>query len=246
MGIYKRNNLIRLFVYPNVIMAVPCRCNDSGSIAYALYQGTTVMSSDFDQKEQRLFTAAGPLFERFGYRKTSVEDICQAAGMSKRTFYEFFRDKADFFMAFTRDWLNRTAESWEETYPGDQNPLNRLDDLIDLYAEMIHRHPSIQVFMEEPELMRRFSQQLDEIRFTQIGGTLHTILKDGVAAGCFQPMDTRLVVWLIFTLLDAVYILFPTLMEVPSALDNRRLAEETRHFILRGLGVVPTADRRNK
>ena len=49
------------------------------------------------QKHTRLFEAAEPLFVRYGYRKTTVEEICRSAGVSKRTFYDLFRDKADFF-----------------------------------------------------------------------------------------------------------------------------------------------------
>jgi len=43
-------------------------------------------------KRGRFFSTAEPLFERFGYRKTTIEDVCRAAGMSKRTFYELFKD----------------------------------------------------------------------------------------------------------------------------------------------------------
>lgn len=202
------------------------------------------MGSDLEQKKARFYSAAGPLFERYGYRKTTVEEVCLAAGMSKRTFYELFRDKADLFMAFTGDWMNRTAEQWESTLPEGLDPLQRLEALIDIYARMIREHPSIQVILEEPELMKLFSQKLDEIRFVQVGGTLHTILKDGVEQGRFRPVDTKLAVWLIFSLLDTVYLLFPLLMGAPGAASDTALAEETKQFILSGLGVSPNADRR--
>ncbi len=202
------------------------------------------MSKDQDAKQQRLFEAAGPLFERFGYRKTSVEEICTAAGMSKRTFYELFRDKADLFMEITQDWMNRVAEELEEGLPDDMDPLGRLNALIDYYPKMITEHPSLRVIVEEPELWRNFSEKLDEIRFVQIGGILHTILKEGVSEGQFREMDTRIAIWLIFSLLDTVYLLLPSLMDLPGAMDNPALAEETKQFILSGLGAAPADDRR--
>lgn len=202
------------------------------------------MSKDQDAKRQRLFEAAGPLFERFGYRKTTVEEICQAAGMSKRTFYELFSDKADLFMEITQAWMNQIAEEWEEGLPEDMDPLGRLNTLIDYYPKMITEHPSLRVIVEEPELWRNFSEKLDEIRFVQIGGTLHTILKEGVAEGQFRDMDTHIAIWLIFSLLDTVYLLMPALMDVPGAMDNPALAKETKQFILWGLGSAPADDRR--
>lgn len=202
------------------------------------------MSKDQDSKRQRIFEAAGPLFERFGYKKTTVEEICQAAGMSKRTFYELFQDKADLFMEITQDGMNRAAEQWEEDLPPDMDPLGRLNSLIDYYPKMITEYPSFRVIIEEPDLWRKFSEKLDEIRFIQIGGTVHTILKEGVAEGQFREMDTHIAIWLIFSLLDTVYLLMPGLMDVPGALDNPALAEETKQFILWGLGAVPADDRR--
>ncbi len=48
---------------------------------------------------------------------------------------------------------------------------------------------------------------------------------------------------LIFALLDSVYVLFPGLMGIPGALDDPVLAEETKQFILKGLGVDPDRNR---
>ena len=70
------------------------------------------MSDDVRQKQDRFYEAATPLFDRFGYRKTTVEEICRAAGMSKRTFYDLFDDKEHFFAELTMAGMNRAVEEW--------------------------------------------------------------------------------------------------------------------------------------
>ncbi|MCK4772388.1 MAG: TetR/AcrR family transcriptional regulator [Candidatus Latescibacteria bacterium] len=202
------------------------------------------MGDDLDQKRERLFEAAGPLFERFGYRKTTVEEICRAAGMSKKTFYELFNGKEHLFVEITTEMMNRTAEAWEAELPDGLDPLDRLYALLDLYVRIVREHPSLRVFFEDIDLIRIFGEKLDEIRLIQIGGPLHTILKDGQASGQFRPMDIRVASWLVFTLLDTVYLMLPSLMDMPGALDDPVLAEETKQFILRGLGAAPAEDRR--
>lgn len=49
-----------------------------------------------------LFEAAANLFTRYGFRKTSVEDITGAAGVSKGSLYLEFRNKDELFEALVR------------------------------------------------------------------------------------------------------------------------------------------------
>jgi AcrR family transcriptional regulator len=49
-----------------------------------------------------LFEAAADLFARYGFRKTSVEDITVAAGVSKGSLYLEFRNKDELFEALVR------------------------------------------------------------------------------------------------------------------------------------------------
>jgi len=199
--------------------------------------GKTESRPERDPRQERLFAAATPLFERYGYRKTTIEEICRSAGMSKRTFYELFSDKADLFIQLMESVMNREAERWEAELPADLDPLGRLHALIDLYDRIIREHPSMMAILEDIDMMKRFSERMEQVRFVQMGGTLHQILNDGVATGQFRSMETGIAVWLIFTLLDTVYMLFPTLMGIPGALENPVLAEETRRFIVHSLGV---------
>ena len=47
--------------------------------------------SELDQiKREKVFNAAKELFSRFGFRKTSVDEIADLAGISKRTLYRKF------------------------------------------------------------------------------------------------------------------------------------------------------------
>jgi AcrR family transcriptional regulator len=45
--------------------------------------------------KNKLVVSGKALFYKFGYRKVTVEEICEAAGVSKMTFYRFFENKND-------------------------------------------------------------------------------------------------------------------------------------------------------
>jgi AcrR family transcriptional regulator len=187
---------------------------------------------------RRFFEAAEPLFVRFGFKKTTVEDVCRAAGMSKRTFYDLFKDKQDLLLQLLEAIITQSTDAWEAGLPPDLDPLGRLHSLLDFYSSMVRQHPVMNVAVEDFDLMRLFGERTEEIKLSRIGGTLDTIFQDGVAAGQFKPLDRKAAIWLVFGLLDTVYLLVPSVMNAPGPLEDPVLAEETRRFIVRGLGAV--------
>ncbi|MBN2530199.1 MAG: TetR/AcrR family transcriptional regulator [Deltaproteobacteria bacterium] len=62
-----------------------------------LDQFSTILPNDDPraQKQRRILDAAGLLFQKWGYRKTSMEDVAREAGVAKGTLYLYFKTKAD-------------------------------------------------------------------------------------------------------------------------------------------------------
>ena len=48
---------------------------------------------DRPKKEGDILRTAEDLFMQFGYGKVTVEEICRAAGVSKVTYYKYFKKK---------------------------------------------------------------------------------------------------------------------------------------------------------
>lgn len=201
-------------------------------------QEPTAETLRYSAPQQRFFAAAEPLFERFGFKKTTVEDVCRSAGMSKRTFYDLFKDKRDLLVQLMEwvimDWTN----SWEASLPADMDPLSRLHSVLDAYAQMTQQHPFMGVFLEDFDLMRLFGERTEEIRISRIGGILDNIIQDGIAAGQFKKIDRQSAIWLVFGLLDTVHLMIPRVMNTPEPFVDPVLATETRRFIVRGLGAI--------
>jgi AcrR family transcriptional regulator len=190
-----------------------------------------------DETQQRFFTAAEPVFARFGYRKTSVEDICRVAGGSKRTFYAHFADKRDFFFALLSRIVDRMSDDWESGGRRDQEPVRRLRTFLDRYTQMVREHPILRLPGEEPELMRLMGEHLVTHRLGRADGPLERVLQEGVARGSFRKQDTRIATGLVLTLLESLYLLGPTLTGTAGILADPGLARETNRFVLQGLGA---------
>ena len=190
---------------------------------------------DQDSTKQRFFSAAEPLLERFGYRETTVEEVCKGAGASKRTFYQQFEDKQDLCVQLILDIWNRATGEWEAALSVDADPEEHLDSFIDFYADVVRRHPFFEILVEDLDIMRSLGGAIDEFRVSRVGGPLEQILKDGMATGRFRPVEPQLSLWVVFGLLDTFYLIVPRVMGAPGPLEDSVLAEEIKEFIIHGL-----------
>ncbi|MEU4236110.1 DUF4334 domain-containing protein [Actinoplanes sp. NPDC026619] len=83
------------------------------------------MSSAAEQRHARIMKAAAVTFARYGYRRTSMEAVASAAGMSRPALYQYFSNKEAVFREMTRWLLERNAAVTE--VPGA--PLERFAKL---------------------------------------------------------------------------------------------------------------------
>jgi len=58
---------------------------------------------------QKIATTVIPLFTQKGMRSISVEEIARNCGISKRTFYEYFKSKEELVGYIVEDWIKKSA-----------------------------------------------------------------------------------------------------------------------------------------
>jgi AcrR family transcriptional regulator len=107
-------------------------------------------------KPHAIVLAALELFTRFGYRKTSIDDIAEAAQVAKRTVYLHFENKAAVFLAileYLGDQVRRRCGAAERM---GGTAMDRLAGLLDAYFGM-----GFELFSKSenmPELEKTFSK----------------------------------------------------------------------------------------
>jgi AcrR family transcriptional regulator len=186
-------------------------------------------------RKLQFFQVAEPLFERFGYRKTTVEEICRAAGASKRTFYEIFRDKADLAQQLLLHVASDMVRRQRERVAPEMTPLDKLDLLLEEYVRVGREHQVLRALMRDPDLLSTFGEHVDDLQFTAMIGAMRDILDEGIASGQFRRHDSNAAAWMIFALLDSMYYLIPEYSMGPGAFEDPRLARELREFVVHAL-----------
>lgn len=107
-------------------------------------------------KPNAIVLAALELFTRYGYRKTSIDDIAQAAQVAKRTVYLHFENKAAVFLAILEYLADQIRQRCAAAERIGGTPVHRLTGLLDAYFGMAFELFSKSEHM--PELEETFSK----------------------------------------------------------------------------------------
>ena len=85
-----------------------------------------------NQSRQKILDSAKDLIWTCGYRGTSVDDICTAAGVRKGSFYHFFPSKEALTVAALEDEWQQRRPDLERLFFPDTPPMERLQGFFDL------------------------------------------------------------------------------------------------------------------
>jgi TetR/AcrR family transcriptional regulator, regulator of autoinduction and epiphytic fitness len=107
-------------------------------------------------KPNAIVLAALELFTRYGYRKTSIDDIAHAAQVAKRTVYLHFENKAAVFLAILEYLGDQVRHRCVAAEGMSGTAVDRLTGLLDAYFGMAFEHFSKSEHM--PELEETFSK----------------------------------------------------------------------------------------
>jgi AcrR family transcriptional regulator len=86
---------------------------------------------------QKIMGAAKQLFFRYGTRKVSIEEICREAGVSKMTFYRYFKDKEDITLTVLEKHFTERMKEYEGILQQDISFENKLKKILDIKIENV-------------------------------------------------------------------------------------------------------------
>ncbi len=149
-----------------------------------------------------ILDAARQRFQRFGVRKTTVDEIAREAGCSRTTLYAHFRNKEDLYAQL----LDRDAEAFIEeataALASGESAGRKIRDIVEVTRRTYARNHVMRLAMAgdtemslEP-VARAFTRDQE----TRIIDLLRRALDEGVAEGTLRAIDAERVAYLMFHL----------------------------------------------
>ena len=137
------------------------------------------------EPKERILVRAHELFNKYGIRSVSMDDIAAALGMSKKTLYQYFVDKEELVNAVISGVLDQNRGQCMADQKSAENPIHEFflafDMIQETFAEM---NPSILYDMEKyhPSAFKKFW----EFKYTFLYGVIKANLEKGIAEELYR------------------------------------------------------------
>ena len=115
-----------------------------------------------DVKKSKILTAALSAFLRYGFRRVNMNDIAEAAGVSRPALYVLFKSKEDIFAGVYSQWIDQTVSKIELEMEGAATPEEKIKRAFEIWAV-----EPFEIMMTSPE-----AKELVECSFEFAQGSL--------------------------------------------------------------------------
>lgn len=146
-----------------------------------------------DTVRNSILKSARELFAKFGYRKTTMEDIAMALRKGKSSLYYYFKNKEEIFQAVIELEANILEHRLHEVVTSEYAPRQKFNDYILVRMETLRELENYQKAMRD-ETYNDY-HFLDEVREKSEKSEqqmIRSILEEGVSVGEFDIKNLKL------------------------------------------------------
>lgn len=153
----------------------------------------SVIREEVSEARRRVLDAANALFVEHGFKAVSMQQIANAAQITKATLYHHFRSKEDLFADVVKDAMTQSGEDIAQALAAGGTPAEQLARAAEqLFARTHSDFGRLMTDVHEqlePELRRRLlvEQAMPWERFRDV-------MRDAVDRGDLPPVDSDLAI----------------------------------------------------
>jgi TetR/AcrR family transcriptional regulator len=142
-----------------------------------------------EHRREEIITAAQRIFFEKGLQAATMDEIAEAAELSKGTLYLYYKSKEDLYLAVMIRGMDILAKMFEEVNHSDEPVLSRLQNLGRVYQEFCRGYPNyfrMFRFFENPLFHTQVSEEMNQLctRSNQrVWKVAIDLLEDGIKQG---------------------------------------------------------------
>ena len=106
-------------------------------------------------KEKQILNAAKELFNKYGYKRVSMDEIAKVAGVTKKTVYSYFKNKEEFLKYFLNEEVQNMKKIYEENEIQDRPFFENLHGAIYEMIKYIQKRSFLKIIFEESEAFKK-------------------------------------------------------------------------------------------
>jgi AcrR family transcriptional regulator len=183
--------------------------------------------------------AARTIFSQKGYHATSIDDLIEAAGIARGTFYLYFESKRAIFDELLDQLFATLAGTVHriDVSPGAPPPVEQMNATVDLvFATLVENRELARLLLREAVgIDAEFDHKLNDF-YGRIESLLVRALSTGIEMNLVRRCDPRIVARCALGAVKEV-VHFAFVENDPRNVDVHRLGRELIAFTLKGLFV---------
>ena len=150
--------------------------------------------------KKEITDAAGIIFNKFGFRKTSMDEIAKAVKKKKSSIYYYFKSKEEIFSAVVLQEAKVFRTTIMQAVAKEVNPQDKLKAFVLTRMQIIDKLDNFNKALKDRKLMHlEFVVRLKRFYDKEEVRLFKNILKEGVISGFFQIRDIDLAATAIVT-----------------------------------------------
>jgi len=191
----------------------------------------TAAAADADtaQLSGVLLDAAEQCFARFGLRKTTMEDVARAGGVSRATLYRYFKNRDELLLGVVEREARATAEIIKTRLEGIDHPGEHLVEGFIATLDEIPKHPTLAMVVDPDSAGMTSRLVLNSERLANIAlEIMLPVMQPAQERGLLRDnVDVA-------AMIEWIYRLLSSYLAVPSATASNReeLKQQLRAMLL--------------
>src|SRR5581483_1492778 len=190
-----------------------------------------------ESRRAGVMMVARRIFAEKGYHATSIDDLIEAAGIARGTFYLYFESKRAIFDQLLDELVAVLQANVHriDVSPGAPPPVEQLNAIVDRVLGTLVEHREIaQILLREAVgIDEDFDRKLADF-YGRIEGMLERAIQTGQGMGLVRACDAQVVARCILGAVKEV-VHYALVGRDPAQLDIRKMGREVIAFTLQGL-----------
>lgn len=166
---------------------------------------TNLKVDSHDEKREQILIGAEKLFTRYGYLKTTMDDIAEIAGLKKASLYYYYNSKDAIFRDVIMKEINNFIIEAKNKIDSINDPIEKVLSFcfyrLDYFQQFINLHNlSIHIIKEAEPYIKKLHKDFIQREINY----LKSLLDEGVKLKIFKNCDTEKIATLILDINDAL------------------------------------------
>jgi len=158
-----------------------------------------------EHRKEEILDAAQKVFFEKGLMVATMDEIAEAAELSKGTLYLYYKSKEDLYLGVMMRGMETLYSMCENIIASDSSIVQKLVKFIEIYKEFYYTNRSffrMSHFAQTPQFHKQVSEEMRQtcnIQSGKLWNLIDVVLKQGMEEGLLRsdlhPIEITLILW---------------------------------------------------